>query len=57
MHQIFSEQIDIMFKKTVFVTVAAGSTSMGRYVSFLLHWTKAQQALPRCQYLSSKVHF
>ena len=26
-------------------------------VSFLLHWTKAQQALPRCQYLSSKVHF
>lgn len=23
-------------------------------VSFFLHWTRAQQALPRCQYLSSK---
>ena len=33
MRQIFSKQIDIAFQKTVFVTVASGTTSMGRHLS------------------------
>lgn len=33
MRQIFSKQINIRFQETVLVTVAAGSTSMGRHLS------------------------